>query len=182
MSVVDDDASPPEETADVGLPVEAIADPRLLSLVQNRFHPDIARTHSLPTYAGELPFHLDPAVWRTGFLSVEDGGAPLALREAMNELTPQSLLRDLFRPEYSEAPVPLDLQELPLDPGGRRAYAELHAALAREPVPVLPRSVHLLAEEREKWRTFLREPWQPFLRDDQPRKEVWVALEPSLSA
>ena len=163
------------------MPVEAIADPRFLSLVHNRFHPEMARAHSLPTYAGELPFHLDPTVWRTGFLSVEDGGAPLELREAMNELTPQALLRDLFRPEFSQAPVPLDLQDLALDPGGRRAYAELRASLVREPVPVLPRSVHSLVEEREKWRGFLREPWQPFLRDDQPRKEVWVAIEPSLS-
>ncbi len=182
---MDDDASPAvEEAADAGtrVPVEAIADPRFLALVQGRFHPEMVRTHSLPTYAGELPFHLDPTVWRTGFLSVEEGGAPLDLREAMNELTPQSLLRDLFRPEYSDAPVPLDLQDLALDPGGRRAYTELRAALVREPVPVLLRSVHLLVEERDKWRSFVREPWQPFLRDDQARKEVWVALEPSLSA
>jgi hypothetical protein len=171
-----------DDTKTADAPLEAIADPRLLALVNDRLRPEIVRQHDLPSYIGEMANHLDPADWRTGFLSVVEGGAPFELREAMNEMTPQAQLRDLFRPEYSSEPVPLELHELPLDPGGRLAYGELRAALTRVPVPILRPTIELVVEERAKWRAFIDTPWQPFLRDDEPRREVYVVIEPSLSA
>jgi hypothetical protein len=173
---------PTTESAPQAVPVERVADPALLSLVARRLRPEIVRSHQLPTWAGELPNHLDPADWRAGFLAVHDGGPPPDVREALNEMTPQSHLRDLFRPEYSREPVPLDLHPLPLDPGGRAAYAEVRASMRREPLPWVARSLDVLAELAAQRRNFLHTPWQPFLRDDEPRREVFVAIEPSLTA
>ncbi len=107
---------------DFAIPLEALADARLLALVEQRLRPEIVREHGLRRYAGELPHHLDPVDWRTGFLEVHDGGPPPELREAMHEHTPQALLRDLFRPELSLAPVALDYVELPLDPAVARPW------------------------------------------------------------
>jgi hypothetical protein len=169
-----------EEEAPV--PLEAIVDPKLLSLVRARFRPEIVRRHTLPTWVGELPYHLEPADWRAGYLSVVDGTAPVDVREAMREMTPRAQLRDLFRPVFSQAPVALELNRIDLDPGGRNAWSALRAALRREPVPVVTRSIELLAEEKTRWREFVDGPWQPVLRDDEPRKPVFVVIEPSLSA
>jgi hypothetical protein len=163
------------------VPIEAIADPRLVALVHARFRPEIVREHALPAFAGELPHHLEPADWRAGFLSVEEGGAPLDVREAMREATPQAHLRDLFRPVYSDEPVALDRTPISLDPGGREAMAELRAALVREPLPRLGGLVEELQATRAAWRAFLDQPWQPYLRDDEPRREVMVAIEPGLA-
>ncbi len=169
-------------TEDFAVPLEKLADPRFLGLVEQRLRPEIVRAHHLPTYIGELPHHLDPVDWRTGFLQVHEGGPPPELREAMKEFTPQALLRDLYRSVRSEAPVALDFVELPLDPGGRGAMAELAAAKEREPLPKLLRMIDLVAELQADWRSFMRTPWAPHLPDDQPRREVFVAIEPSLSA
>ncbi len=178
--MADEDTPPPVESP--GVPIEAIADPELLALVEKRFRPELVRTSHLVSYAGELPHHLDPAAWRTGFLAVHEGGTPPDIRDVLREATPQAQLRDLFRPVYSDAPVPLDRIELPLDPGGRAAFAELRAALRREPLPFVVRSLELVDEEQARRRAFLAAPWQPFLRDDEPRREVHVAIEPSLTA
>ena len=70
------------------------------------------------------------------------------MQEAMLHTTPQAHLRDLFRPVYSEAPVPLEQHEAPIDPGGRAAYAELRSALTREPLPVIGRVADTLDETR----------------------------------
>jgi hypothetical protein len=162
--------------------IESVADPLLLALVTGRARPDIVREHTPHTYAREPRTHLDPADWRAGFLEVHEGGPPPDVREALAENTPQAHLRDLFRPVFNEAPVPLDLNPLPLDPGGRQAYAEVRAALVREPMPRVARSLELLAETRAEWRAFVDTPWQPFLRDEEPRRDVQVAIEPSLSS
>jgi hypothetical protein len=162
-------------------PLEAIVDRALLALVAGRPRPEIVREHGLVTFAREPRQHLDPADWGAGFLAVHEGGPPRDIREAMAEQTPQAHLRDLYRPVYSEAPVPLELNEMPLDPGGRAAYAAVRAALVREPLPQVVRSLELVAERRDAWRAFLAAPWQPFLRDDEPRREVLVAIEPSLT-
>ena len=191
MNPPDDDRAEPDYVSPLfaepvvapegGIPIEAIADPRLLALVNARFRPEIAREHLLVAYLKEPPYHLDPAAWGAGYLEVTEGGPPPDLREAMREMTPQAHLRDLFRPEYSQAPVSLELTDIPLDPGGRIAYEEVRAALKREPVPVLTRSIELLAEARAAWRAFLDEPWQPHLSDEAPRREVFVAIEPSIT-
>jgi hypothetical protein len=162
-------------------PLEAIADRALLALVAGRARPEIVREHVLPTFAREPRHHLDPADWRAGFLAVHEGGPPPDVLEALREQTPQAHLRDLYRPVYSEAPVPLELNAVPLDPGGREAYAEVRGALVRTPLPQVVRSVELVVDRRDAWRAFLAEPWQPFLRDDEPRRDVQVAIEPSLT-
>jgi hypothetical protein len=162
-------------------PIAAVVDPALLALVEGRARPEIMREHAITTWVRDLPYHLDPADWRAGFLAVHEGGPPLDIREALREQTPQAHLRDLFRPVFQQGPVPLELHSLPLDPGGREALAELRASLRREPPPQVVRSLAILAERRDEWRAFLATPWRPFLRDDEPRREVHVAIEPSLT-
>jgi hypothetical protein len=158
------------------------ADPRLLELVEQRFRPDIARTHELPLFVGELPFHLDPVAWRTGFLEVSEGGPPLSIREGLLENVPQANLRDLFRPEYSQAPIALERHELSLDPGGFLAMAELRAARTLEPPPRIDGLTRVLTDVRTEWNAFVRAPWKPYLPDEAPRRDVHVLIEPSLSA
>jgi hypothetical protein len=163
-------------------PLEAIVDPELLAIVAGRARPEIAREHGLMTFAREPRNHLDPADWGAGFLAVREGGPPPEVLEALREQTPQAHLRDLYRPVYSEAPVALELNAMPIDSGGREAYAEVRAALVREPLPQVVCSLERVAERRDAWRAFLATPWQPFLRDDEPRRDVQVAIEPSLTA
>src|SRR5262245_8848725 len=43
--------------------------------------------------------HLDPEAWKTGFVRVEERELPPELYRDLKELTPQALLRDLYRPE-----------------------------------------------------------------------------------
>ena len=158
-----------------------VPDPRLVAMVHGRFRPEIVRTHALPLYVRELPFHLDPADWRAGFLEVSEGGPPMDVREGLREAVPQAQLRDLFRPEYSKEPVSLDLIELPLDPGARRAFAELRGQQQLEPIPYIPRSIDAIDERIVEHRAFVDEQWQPMLDDAEPRREVYVVIEPSLT-
>ena len=173
---------PIEVPAEPRVPLEAIADPKLIALVQGRFRPEIVRTHHLRTFVGELPYHLDPIDWRTGFLEVHDGGPPMDIREGMRDCVPQAQLRDLFRPEYSQEPVSLDLLELPLDPGARRAFAELRGHQTLEPIPHIPRSIDAIQERIAERRVFIDEQWKPTLADSEPRREVFVVIEPYLSS
>jgi hypothetical protein len=173
------EAKPPEREAPA--PIAAIADPALLALVAQRARPEIMREHSIATWLREPPYHLDPTDWGAGFLAVHEGSAPPDVREALTQQTPQAHLRDLFRPVFQQGPVPLELHTLPLDPGGREAIAEVRASLRREPLPTIVRSLAILDQRRDEWRAFLRAPWKPFLRDDEPRREVFVAIEPSLT-
>lgn len=176
-----------QETVSVGIPataepkppVEVLADPRLMKLIEQRFRPDVARQHELPRWAGELPFHLDPATWRTGFVSIVEGGPPLSIREGLLENVPQANLRDLFRPEWSEAPVALELHALPLDPGGRQAFAEIRRNVQREPLPRIERLAAAIDRLELERKAFLAQPWKPFLADDQPRRPAFVMIEPA---
>lgn len=175
-------APPIELPAEPRAPLELIADPKLIALVHGRFRPQIARTPHLRTFAGELPYHLDPVDWRTGFLEVHEGGAPMDIREGMREVVPQALLRDLFRPEYSKEPVSLDYVELPLDPGARRAFAELRGQQKLEPIPHIPRSIDALQARIDERRAFIDGKWKPTLDDSEPRRDVFVVIEPYLSS
>lgn len=162
-------------------PAPLVADPRLLALVHGRFRPEIVRTHALPMYVRDLPFHLDPVDWRAGFLEVSEGGPPMDIREGMREAVPQAQLRDLFRAEYSQEPVTLDLIELPLDPGGKRAFAELRGQQRLDPIPFIPRSIDAVDERIVEHRAFIDGEWKPMLDDAAPRREVYVVIEPYLS-
>ena len=156
------------------------ADPRVIALVHGRFRSDLIREHNVVSYLGVLPSHVDPAAWRTGFLAVHEGGAPANVRGMMQEIAPQALLRDLFRPEHNEGRV-IERRDLGLDPGGRDAYALVIAAKQRQAPPTRESCVEVMQQARAEWRAFITMPWHPYLADDQPRREVFVATEPSIN-
>lgn len=176
---------PPAVTAEPGdeLPprerVALSADPRLIERLERLRHPDLERTYELVRYAGELPIHLDPGVWGTGFLEVHDSIAGDNIQSLLHEPIPQALLRDLFRPPFSE-PRQFARLELPLDPGAREAYRLIQEAKRRE-VVVPPETIgESILRAREEWRTAMTEPWKPYLDDDAPRRETMVIAEPSV--
>lgn len=165
---VSDDEEPRARAA-----LARLADPAMLDQVARRTGRRLAGPPRLDVRLRAPELHVDPATWRTGFVSVErEVDIPQELKRDLQELTPQAILRDLHRPVrqsiwHEREPVATDV-----DPGGRRAYAEARAALVREPLaPITPASRFLAAELRRR-RAFLAETWQPWLRDDEPRREV----------
>jgi len=86
--------------------------------------------------AREPKTHLDPDVWGTGFLRIEEREIPWDVSQALHQRAPQALLRDLFRPERDVYWVEREpLVEGLLDPGGRTALAQARSLRAREPLP-----------------------------------------------
>ncbi len=118
----------------------------------------------------EPKLHLDPSAWGTGFLGVhEREGFPAELYRDLHELTPQSILRDLFRPVFQSVWHEREVR-VELDEGGRRALAEAHlAAVKREVVPRIEPTVREVVAEQARRRAFLAERWQPAMPDDAPR-------------
>jgi hypothetical protein len=154
-------------------------DARLVHLFERHLHARMARDLGVPLRVREPALHVDPAEWRTGFLAVREYEVPWELEQDLHQMTPQALLRDLFRPVYQLFWHERE-QQFTLDWGGRRAVADARAAQRREPRPELEFSTVAMSEELERHRTLLRERWQAILPDDAPRKEVTVLHDPSL--
>lgn len=125
---VSDDEEPRARAA-----LARLADPAMLDQVARRTGRRLAGPPRLDVRLRAPELHVDPATWRTGFVSVErEVDIPQELKRDLQELTPQAILRDLHRPVrqsiwHEREPVATDV-----DPGGRRAYAEARAALVRE--------------------------------------------------
>jgi hypothetical protein len=129
------------------------------------------------TVRPELPVHVEPEAW------------PMALRgdprerfiggqlvQDLRHNTPQALLRDLHRPDLSLPERKLVPGESARDYAGLRGYAEARAAQQYERHKTLELSltaVTLVRRERARW---LREPWQPFYRDDEPHPVLSVPI------
>ncbi len=149
------------------------ADPALVARLEARRDVDLIRTPPTVTYLREMPTHLDPAVWRTGFLDVHEAPIPAAMWDMLHDPVPQALLRDLFRPVFSE-PRAYHRMETGLDPGARRAFELIQESQRRE-APVTTETLsEAITRRQNEWRAFLREPWRPWLDDEAPRREVFV--------
>ena len=134
----------------------------------------------LPTWAGTLPFHLDPTDWRTGFLEVYESGPPAGLSSMMKENAPQALLRDLYRPEYEVGWLEPEIL-VEFDRAGVKALKEARAAQKRDPIPHVKPLGQEVMQHARAWRKFVGDRWKPHLDDSQPRREVEVLHDPSLN-
>src|SRR5439155_12344478 len=124
---------------------------------------------------------LDPADWGAGYLvEPREYDLPIQLYDDLKQLTPQSLLRDLFRPVRELVWVEREVYA-ELDPGGRKAWLEARRAQPREPVPTVQPTTREMRAEQQRRREFLRESWKPKYADDQPRPAVVVDHDPELA-
>jgi hypothetical protein len=158
-----------------------VADRRLLAGVERRAHGFDGRVRE-PAPSPSLRVHVEPETWGAGYLNVREREIPPELMGDLDELTPQANLRDLFRPVMESIWHEREPMTEALDPGGRRAWAELRASRVLEARPTIAPTAREVAAEQRRRRAWAAEPWKPAMTDDQPRREVMVHREPSLIA
>jgi hypothetical protein len=127
----------------------------------------------LPRYVREeMPLHLDPTEWRTGFLAVHERELPPELYADLRENTPQAYLRDLHRvvKPFSATLEPVEGSRVV--GGWAEALDEARAARVREPLPVVEPTTGAVREEQQRRRALLAERWQPAIPDDAERRKV----------
>ena len=118
--------------------------------------------------------HLDPAQWRTGFLTVHERQTPYQLSEDLRQLSPQALLRDLHRPE-------IDLRWVAREPvegtDRRQGLEQLKELRGLRKKPELPRIEPVMRVMRAFQifrRHLVEERWEPALPDEAPRRPLNV--------
>jgi hypothetical protein len=159
---------------DAPAPWRAFVDARVIAMCERhvRNATRFVRDWSLPIRLGELKTHVDPVEWRTGYLKVRERDVATELNEDMKQLSPQALLRDLYRPVREERWVARELIEGTGDRGG---LEEMQKARAARKLPELPRIEAAGGTLRafQTWRrAMLAARWEPLLRDDEPRRPV----------
>jgi hypothetical protein len=159
-----------------------IADKRLMRRLEGQVRraSRMVNEHSLPTWAGQLPFHLEPSDWRTGFLNVYEWNLSPEVHHNLKECLPQALLRDLFRPDFTTQWSPRELM-FELDPGGVKALKDARDARKLDPVPYVPPMVNEVMHHKHAWRKIVGDRWLPFLDDNEPRKRVFIVRDPRLN-
>ncbi len=148
------------------------ADEKLIALMTRWERSPLKGLPEATTYVREQRTHLEPADWRVGYLSVSDRERPPEVWSDLNEVTPQALLRDLHRPVRSTEPVERERHDIPTVGELARVRAEILAAMEDHRFPdytPASRFVSALCEVRSRW---VSEPWQPYLDDEAPRREV----------
>ena len=160
-----------------------IADSRLLKRLAVNEHNagGLLRQHPFRTYVGTLPFHLEPSDWRAGYLKIRELDPSQYWLIEMGEVSPQALLRDLYRP-IRESFVWYEREvQVALDRGGAEAMAEARTARKREPLPVVVPLVREMLQHRDHWRGVVRKRWEPIYPDSEPRKKVHVYRDASMN-
>jgi hypothetical protein len=177
------DADSPQKLSNDELPraraaYPYMADRRILGRLEARARA-VLRNFDVPIRAREPRLHVEPSDWRAGFLRVGERWIPDALLFDLKVLTPQALLRDLYRPIralqwYEREPI------VEFDRAGMQGFAEARAAQKLPPRPVIEPLVQVVIEHRRLQRELVQQRWQPFMPDSEPRKSVGVFHEPSL--
>lgn len=98
--------------------------------------------------------------------------------EALTENTPQSMLRDLHRPEkeWRVGIFEFEKHEIPKD-GGRdalRSVKQVYAANYRVPIQELANANQMWQGGWEELRGLLTGPWKESPRLGQPRQTYWL--------
>jgi hypothetical protein len=153
--------------------LQSLADASLMQVVRDRYTRPFARHHSLPTVSRNPRNHLDPRDWYTGFLQADrEVERPGQLVSDLNEVVPQALLRDLYRPVMESRWLEREPQMEPLDRAGLDGTRVARAARTLAPLPrITSLTVEVAAEQRRR-RALLAETWKPLLRDDEPRRKI----------
>jgi hypothetical protein len=159
-----------------------VADRQLLARLerQQKRAASFVRPPAPPLWVGELPYHMEPSDWRAGYLKVRELDPTDYWLTEMHEVSPQALLRDLYRPERETFWCELE-RHPPHDRGGVAGLAEAREAQKRDPIPLVKPLVPEVIGHRDDWRRFMRERWKPILDDEQPRKYVYVHRDPSIN-
>ena len=165
-----DDERPKESEAVAGDVVTEIADARILQAAERRAQERLVHEYDVPLRIREPKLYIDPAGWRTGFLAVrERDDFPTEMMNDLHELTPQSILRDLYRPVMESVWHERE-PRFAMDEGGRRALAEARAqAVRRERAPHIEPTARAVKEEMVRRRDFYAQRWQAAKPDDAPR-------------
>jgi hypothetical protein len=159
---------------------QTTADRRLLARIERHYDDTrFFQRFELPVYYREPTLHLEPERWNTGYLQVHDYFIPHELEQDLHALTPQSLLRDLYRPVRDNYWVEREVL-VSLDWGGREAMVEARGMKRREARPTVEPGSAFMLEVRRLWRELVNMKWAPTLPDDQERKKVSVVYDPSL--
>jgi len=153
--------------------LEAAANERLLSRLESWAHGVRGFTALIAPYLREQPLRLEAKGWRyDAHFQIEEREIPFELTRDLMERMPQAKLRDLYRPEMQVGWHEREQTVPPFDTAGIRALAEAKAQQRFEKPETLAALTALVREEQRRRHAWLREPWQPFLRDDEPRKQV----------
>jgi hypothetical protein len=152
----------------------AVVDERLVDKCERheRNAAHFVRDWSVPIHLRELKTHLDPVEWRTGFLKVREREIAMELNEDMRQLSPQALLRDLYRPVREERWVARELVEGTGDRGGLEEMQKAREARKLPPLPRIEAAGGTLRAFQTWRRAMMAERWEPILRDDEPRRSV----------
>jgi hypothetical protein len=150
--------------------VSELADERVLGRLFRR--KGVRTRVTMPPPPPTLELHVEPERWGAGFLRVREVDLPAELYRDLHELTPQALLRDLFRPVWRE--VLHERQELvpPRDPADQLALRQLRESRRRAPLPRIEPSARAVSKEMLRRRAFVAERWQPHHADDADRPVV----------
>jgi hypothetical protein len=125
----------------------------------------------LRTYAATPKVHVEPEAWGAGYLrEPRDYDPPIQLIDDLRQRSPQSLLRDLYRPVHEVRWYQFE----PIEGTALKPFSGFDEARQK-------RSVELIAPRVEPivrtviaflfWRIgMMKERWEPFLPDDAPRR------------
>jgi hypothetical protein len=124
---------------------------------------------SVPLTLRAPKMHLEPADWRAGFLRADrEREVPMQLSNDLRENMPQSLLRDLFRPEWQEHFIEREIVEGTADRGGFKAMREAREARRAPPLPRIESALRAVREHQAWRRALVAERWRPV--KDEPAK------------
>jgi hypothetical protein len=153
--------------------IDAAANPELLARLEAWAHGVRPFTAAIAPYMREQRLRLEAKGWRyEGQLQIEEREIPYELTRDLTERMPQAKLRDLYRPEMQVGWHEREQVVPPFDTAGIRAMAEAKAQRHFEKPETLAALTALVRDEQRRRAAWLREPWQPFLRDDEPRKAL----------
>jgi hypothetical protein len=126
----------------------------------------------LRTYAATPTIHVTPEDWGAGYLrEPREVDTPINLLSDLHQLSPQSLLRDLFRPEYQLFWHRFE----PIEGTTREPLKAIEEARQLRRVPMMAPRVEPIVRTVMAfmyWRIgMMRERWEPMLPDDSPRRQ-----------
>ena len=153
--------------------LEAVANPRLLDQIERWDRSARPFEVKIRTYFREPRLLLERGGWRyKGHFEITEREFSGELTHDLMQRMPQAKLRDLFRPVMELGWHERESLVDPPDTAGLRAMADAKAAQQRQPVETLASLLAVVKQEQAKRRAWLAERWQPFLKDDEPRREL----------
>lgn len=135
--------------------------------------PAPVRTYELPLYVRvEVKLTLDPEQWHAGFLSVQERELPAELYADLREVSPQAVLRDLYRPVREFYVTPEEIEGTAVHNQMPKIFREMRQARRLDERIDVEMLTKVVRESQLRRRAFLASPWQPVKPDDEPRTPI----------